>query len=100
MKVSEDEALFASYFWWRKFYRARPCSEQHEMGVACHRETFTTAYCQLCARLHHQPLMSRPAGLRLSVTRYDKDWQIENLHGRFAKTPIRQHCTGFTYSRR
>ena len=55
MKVSEDEALFASYFWWRKFYRARPCSEQHEMGVACHRETFTTAYCQLCARLHHQP---------------------------------------------
>ena len=50
MKVSEDEALFASYFWWRKFYRARPCSEQHEMGVACHRETFTTAYCQLCAR--------------------------------------------------
>merc|ERR1712183_848223 len=53
--VSQDDELFASYFWWRKFYRARPCNTRHGMEIACHTYTFTQAYCELCAKLHQDP---------------------------------------------
>ena len=68
--VSEDDQLFASYFWWRNYYRATPCKDRHGMEIACHKSTFTEvttvfvklillmviqAYCKLCARLHQNP---------------------------------------------
>ena len=39
--VSEDDQLFASYFWWRKYYRATPCRVRQGMEIACHTATFT-----------------------------------------------------------
>ena len=32
-KVSRRPALFASYFWWREYYRAEPCDH----NIICHR---------------------------------------------------------------
>ena len=74
MAVSQDDELFASYFWWRKFYRARTCGSRNGFEISCHTETFTEvglkvskacvgqllvlifqAYCQLCAKLHQDP---------------------------------------------
>lgn len=51
VSVSQNDSLFASYFWWRDFYQARPCDH----GITCHGSSFTDAYCKLCAKLHHQP---------------------------------------------
>ena len=39
--VSEDDQLFASYFWWRNYYRATPCKDRYGMEIACHKSTFT-----------------------------------------------------------
>ena len=39
--VSQDDELFASFFWWRTFYQARPCGSRYGMEIACHTETFT-----------------------------------------------------------
>ena len=33
VKVSRRPALFASYFWWREYYRAEPCDH----NIICHR---------------------------------------------------------------
>ena len=51
MAVSQDDELFASYFWWRKFYRARPCNSRHGMEIACHTYTFTQVWRVLKSRL-------------------------------------------------
>ena len=39
LSVAADDALFASYFWWRQFYRVE-------------RSDYRGAYCALCAALH------------------------------------------------
>ena len=36
VRVSEDDALFASFFWWRKFYRAKKCENRHGMEIFCY----------------------------------------------------------------
>ena len=43
LKVSEDAALFSSYFWWRDFYRPTQSLE-------------ATAWCSLCSALHNDSL--------------------------------------------
>ena len=37
VSVSQNDSLFASYFWWRDFYQARPCDH----GITCHSSSFT-----------------------------------------------------------
>ena len=41
IKVSEDDKLYASYFWWRDFYEVRSGPEDRAQG-----------YCELCRRLN------------------------------------------------
>lgn len=42
IKVSEDDKLFASYFWWRDFY------------IAKSRNLWSEAWCGLCSSLHNK----------------------------------------------
>ena len=37
VSISQDDSLFASYFWWREFYHAKPCDH----GIACHTSSYT-----------------------------------------------------------
>ena len=43
VKVSEDDSLFASYFWWREFYSPTQSVEAE-------------AWCSLCSALHNKSL--------------------------------------------
>ena len=43
LKVSEDAALFSSYFWWRDYYLPTQSLE-------------TEAWCSLCSALHNDSL--------------------------------------------
>jgi len=45
LKVSEDDELFASYFWWRDFYRPSPGQSLE-----------ASAWCSLCSALHNDSL--------------------------------------------
>ena len=44
--MSEDDALFASYFWWRKFYTAKPCDHD----IVCHASSLTKVIWRCRAR--------------------------------------------------
>ena len=44
LKVSEDPELFASYFWWRDYYRPSQS------------EGWAVAWCSLCSALHNNSL--------------------------------------------
>ena len=35
-RVSRDPSLFASYFWWKDFYRIEPCNHK----IICHKKLF------------------------------------------------------------
>jgi len=43
--IAEDDSLFASYFWWRDYYRIQSKSEISE-----------AALCKLCMKLHQTPV--------------------------------------------
>merc|ERR1712218_365089 len=53
VRVSEDDALFASFFWWKQFYRTKKCENRNGMEIFCY--DLTQAYCKLCAKLHQNP---------------------------------------------
>ena len=36
LRVSRDPSLFASYFWWRDFYKAESCNHK----IICHKKSF------------------------------------------------------------
>ena len=36
VRVSEDDALFASFFWWKQFYRANKCENRNGMEIFCY----------------------------------------------------------------
>ena len=35
-RVSRDPSLFASYFWWKKYYKIEPCNHH----IICHKKLF------------------------------------------------------------
>ena len=39
IKVSEDDKLFASYFWWRDYYKEEFCDHRH----ICHKKSYQQA---------------------------------------------------------
>ena len=45
IRVSQDDELFASYFWWRDFYRP---SQRQALKAS--------AWCSLCSALHNDSL--------------------------------------------
>ena len=63
-RVSRDPSLFASYFWWKKYYKIEPCNHH----IICHKKLFEKvsclqnslsphvwhlkAFCSLCSSLH------------------------------------------------
>ena len=36
VRVSEDDALFASFFWWKTFYQAGKCENRQGMEIFCY----------------------------------------------------------------
>ena len=48
IRVSQDDSLFASYFWWRDYYASPGCDHY----VACSSRSYVQAYCSLCQALH------------------------------------------------
>lgn len=41
-RVSRDPSLFASYFWWKKYYKVEPCNHH----IICHKKLFEKVSCK------------------------------------------------------
>ena len=52
VRVSEDDALFASYFWWKEYYRASRCDNRQGMEIFCYSFTQVARYSTTQRLLH------------------------------------------------
>ena len=67
-KVASDDELFASYFWWREFYKVQVggkyfCQNlRHSISFLQTRpSTWISSFCELCSLLHSQDMPSPPS---------------------------------------
>ena len=47
VRVSEDDALFASFFWWEKFYRVQKCETELEGDILLQVHTSENKFYQI-----------------------------------------------------
>jgi len=84
--VDKDDTLFASYFWWRKFYRVE---NRH---TARHR-----SWCSLCSALHQQKTRNLNSEYLLSQQDYQSQLGSESVNDLQTFWVKQAHCEPFKF---
>ena len=88
-KVAQDDVLFASYFWWRDFYKVKVVeinrSPQQFIILQSFPSTMVSSWCKLCSLLHSQDVPTHPPFSLITDL-----WQYWDNQGRCRKPPFIQ----------